>query len=93
MNKKYVIVVEFKNYCQLGYFKSEECITNDKSKALVCNKSYADGLCRGINFGIKFYEDDGVKQAYVEELKWAGDVNIASIHKVAPLMEWGCSIA
>ena len=67
--KKYVIRVEFKGSNQIGYFKSEECITGIKSKALVCSKSYADGLCRGINFGINFYGDVGAKQAYVEELK------------------------
>lgn len=66
--KKYVIRVEFKGHNQIGYFKSEECITSDKSKALVCSKSYADGLCRGINFGINFYDDELVEQAYVEEL-------------------------
>lgn len=67
--KKYVIRIEFKNHNQIGYFKSEECVTSFKEKALVCDKAYADGLCRGINFGINFYGDDGVKQAYVEELK------------------------
>ena len=67
--KKYVLRVEFKEHEYIGYFKNEECITGDKSKALVCSKSYADGLCRGINFGINFYADEGVKKAYVEELK------------------------
>lgn len=67
--KKYVIRVVFVGHEQIGYFKSEECITGIKEKALVCSKSYAEGLCRGINFGINFYGDVGVKQAYVEELR------------------------
>ena len=67
--KKYVIRIEFPRHNQVGYFKNESCITGEKSKALVCSKSYADGLCRGINFGINFYADVGVKKAYVEELK------------------------
>lgn len=67
--KKYVIRVEFQGSNQIGYFKNEECITGEKSKALVCNKSYADGLCRGIKFAINFYSDKEVKNIYVEELK------------------------
>lgn len=67
--KRYVIRVEFKGHNQIGYFRSEESITAFKEKALVCSKSYAEGLCRGINFGINFYGDEECKQAYVEELK------------------------
>ena len=67
--KKYVIRVIFKNSDTLGYFKNENSITGIKSEALICSKSYADGLCRGINFGIHFYCDEFVTEAIVEELK------------------------
>lgn len=33
--KKYVIRVEFTGHNQIGYFRSEECITGIKEKAFV----------------------------------------------------------
>ena len=65
--KKAIIKVTFKDG-SFGYYKSNECITSEKSWAKVFSKTYAEGLVEGINFGIKLYEDPMTEKAEIEEL-------------------------
>lgn len=60
-----VVKIVFKDRT-FGYFKDEDHITSFKDQAFRCENSYADGLCRGINFAIQTYEDELTDHAEVE---------------------------
>lgn len=65
MRQLAIIKIFFKDG-NIGYFKDEETITADRKQAARFSITYASGLCRGLNWCIKLYEDQKTLKAEME---------------------------
>ena len=50
----------------IGYFTGDKTISNSKKKAAVYEEPYGKGICDGLDFAIKFYEDPKVVGTEIE---------------------------
>ena len=62
--KKAIVTIKFTDG-ETGYFKNDDVIARNIDDAMICDVEYANGLCRGLNFCIKTYEDKQTDYAQV----------------------------
>lgn len=54
----------------IGYFTGDKTISSKRKEAAVYEESYGKGICEGLDFAIKFYEDpkvDGTEIEYIPQ--------------------------